>query len=85
MREAENFNFSLSNLSEENSSSNNRRLSKKTGFYTQDSPNLEDIIRFIKNKNLSPEIEASLIAKANKTPHGSLANFRENYKIYINK
>lgn len=83
MREAESAKFSVGVPSEEDSSK--RRLSKNTGFYKYDSPNLEDIIAFIKNKNLPPETEELLINKAKKTPHGSLANFRKNYKIYIKK
>ena len=81
MPEAERTNFSVSNMSEENS--NSKRLSKNTGFYTHDSPNLQDIIKFIKNKELSEEDEALLIKKAKNTPHGSLANFRKNYKIHL--
>lgn len=82
MREAESAKFSVGIPGEE-SGSPNRRLSKSTGFYRHESPNLEDIIKFIKNKNLSPESESFLINKAKKTPHGSLANFRKNYMIYL--
>jgi hypothetical protein len=83
MKEAESFKFSLGVQGEDQSGPG--RITGKTGFYRYDSPNLEDIIQFLKNKNLTPENEEKLIKLAKNTPHGSLANFRKNYKIYLKK
>jgi hypothetical protein len=84
MRETENLNFSLE-LSDDNKSSDSKRLSKTSGFLRYDNPNLEDIIEFIKSKGLSDSTEKSLIEAAKKTPHGSLSNFRKNYMIHLNR
>jgi hypothetical protein len=83
MREAESFNFSVNIEGEDKSGP--KKLSGKTGFYRHDSPNLEDIINFIKNKNLPTEFENKMIVLAKKTPHGSLSNFRKNFNIYLSK
>lgn len=83
MREAESFKFSVSAGKEERS--NSKKITDKTGFYKHDSPNLEDIIIFIKNKNLPEELENKMINLAKKTPHGSLFVFRKNFNIYLNK
>lgn len=84
MTDAENVNFSLE-IPSEQSGSSKRKISNQSGFYRYDNPNLEDIIQFIKNKELPIDVEKSLIDLANKTPHGSLANFRNNYKIHLNR
>jgi hypothetical protein len=83
MREAESFNFSVNINGEEKSGS--KKITDKTGFYRHDSPNLEDIINFIKNKKLTEESEKKMINLAKNTPHGSLPNFRKNFNIYLNK
>lgn len=78
MKETESLRFSVKNLSDQNDS-------KKVIFKKSDYPNLEDIINFIKNLELNSEVQEKLIKHAKKIPHGSLANFRKNYRIYINK
>lgn len=77
MHETEGFNFSVSNLSED-------KKNKKT-LYKFENPTLSDIIQFIKNKELSEDLEDKLIKIAKNTPHGSLATFRKNYKLYLRK
>lgn len=83
MREAESFNFSVNINGEEKTGP--KKLSGKTGFYRHDSPNLEDIINFIKNKNLPEDFENKMIVLAKKTPHGSLSTFRKNFNINLSK
>ena len=69
MTNAESFKFSVKNLSEESS---------KNVFRKSDYPNLEDIIVFIKNLDVSEDVQERLIKHAKKIPHGSLSNFRKN-------
>jgi hypothetical protein len=75
MAEAENINFSLNIPSEDNKTTNRNIKNTK----------LSDVINFIKDKKLPMEIENKLIKLANKTPYGSLNNFKKNYKKYITK
>ena len=75
MTEAESINFSLNIPSEENKNVNRNVKNTK----------LADVINFIKEKKLPTETENKLIKFANKTPHGSLNNFKKNYKKYITK
>lgn len=77
MNEAEGFDFTVSNLMDDNKKNIKRTVNRF------DNPSLDDIIQFIKNKKLSPEFEEKLIKVAKNTPHGSLSTFRKNYKIYL--
>lgn len=71
MKETENFNLSINN-------SNNN----KTNFLDKNIC-YDDIVKFIKSKKLASVIEEKLLKIAKKTPHGSLLNFKYNYKRYI--
>lgn len=71
MRETENFNLSINN--------NNH---KKSNFLDKNIC-YDDIVEFIKSKKLASVIEEKLLKIAKKTPHGSLLNFKNNYKRYM--
>lgn len=71
MRETESFNLSINN---EN---------KKRSNFLDKSLCYDDVVKFIKSKNLPTHIEEKLLKIAKNTPHGSLPNLKNNYKRYI--
>lgn len=84
MHEAEGVNFKVGMLKQPFTGKDVRKISSRQSFGLRyDNPTLDDIIRFVNNLNESEENKKKLINIAKKTPHGSLSNFRHNYRNYI--
>jgi hypothetical protein len=49
----------------------------------QKKPGLTEVINWIKNKKLEPEIETQMINKANRCPHQALQNFVDHFRDHI--
>lgn len=76
MKETENLNISLG--------SEEKKQNKKSSLKLNN-PNLNDIIDFIHNIDITDSEKEKLIKAAKKVPHGALKNFRDNYKIYLRR
>ena len=79
MREAQNINFSISNMNEEIKGKPIRKYTPKESLNV----NFDEIVTFIKNKKYPKSTEEKLIDIAKKIPHGSYNNFKKNYKKYL--
>jgi hypothetical protein len=77
MREAENVNFSTG-LIKEGEQAPRKIVQPQRRNMTQ-----EDLISFIKNKNLPDVQEKKLLKILKKTPYGSYQNFKNNYMNYL--
>lgn len=78
MPDAESFNFKVGTLN-----GDAERPKKITSSNKFNNVNLDDILFFINNLNLSDKDKQILIKVAKKTPHGSLSNFKKNYMCYV--
>jgi len=78
MREAENVNFSMGLIKKDGDETPKRIVRNQRKNITQ-----EELIIFIKNKNLPKSQEDKLLKILKKTPYGSYQNFKNNYANYL--
>jgi hypothetical protein len=84
MHDAEGINFKVGPLQKPFVGKDSRRISTSLGP-KYDNPSISDIVIFINGLNLDLGSKEKLIRSAKSIPHGSLANFRSNYKNYLKR
>jgi len=82
MNDAEGINFKVSVPTDRDGS---KGKAPRSTSLRHNSPNLEDVIRFIDGLPITSGDKKSLKKAAEKVPHGALANFRSNYSNYLGK
>ena len=80
MREAQNMNFSVGSMNQDESKG---KPSRKITMPDSNNLNFEEIVKFIKSKKYPKTTEDNLIKIAKNMPHGSYNNFKNNYKNYL--
>lgn len=78
MREAENVNFAMGVIKKDGEEAPRKIVQPQRRNITQ-----EDLVLFIKNKNLPKNQEDKLLKILKKTPYGSYQNFKNNYMNYL--
>ena len=79
--ETDDFSFDL-NVNDPDKKTTNR--SPKIGQRAKFPPNLDEVIRWIQNReDFSPEQKDHLIKIANKHPHGALEHFIKNINVHL--
>jgi hypothetical protein len=81
MHDAEGINFSVGFIKKPDSGKDIRKL--PNGRATYENITINDVNRFINNLNISKESKEKLKKIAKKMPHGSLSNFKYNYRNYL--
>lgn len=84
MNEAEGINFKVGFIKQPLTGKDSRKIPTSLGP-RHDNPSISDILDFINRLNLEPESKKKLSDIAKSIPHGSLANFRANYRNYLKR
>jgi hypothetical protein len=84
MHEAEGINFKVDFIKKPLSGKDSRRLSTSMGP-KYDNPSISDVIAFVNKLNIEPDAKERLATIARGLPHGSLGNFRLNYRNYLKR
>jgi|LakMenEpi03Aug12_release.lakeMendotaPanAssembly.Ray.scaffolds.fasta_scaffold205933_4 hypothetical protein len=79
MNETQRINFSVNSISPEQKGKPVRKYSPPVSL----NATFQDMVDFIKAKNLPKNKEEKLIKALKNTPHGSYNNFKLNYKKYL--
>jgi hypothetical protein len=84
MHDAEGINFKVGLLKQPLTGKDSRRIPVSFGP-KHDNPSLSDIDIFISRLNLDEDTKVKLKKIAMSLPHGSLGNFRTNYRNYLKR
>ena len=84
MHDAEGINFKVGLLKQPVSGKDSRKISVSFGP-KYDNPSMSDIEIFIGRLNLDADTKEKLKKLAISLPHGSLSNFRSNYRNYVKR